>query len=1704
MMWLGCSVLLCLVLFSTIKAQSFYITAPNSLRVGSDQIIGIAIDGRRKALVNFYIQDHPEKRRNITQLPIDVNPGVPKIFPIHLNPKNFPPGFLEDKNSEKTVSLTAHSELFHKEIILPINFNAGYVFIQTDKPVYTPRDRAHFRIVVLGEDIAPSDKTFIFQIKNPQNIVVEETTYNKKPRTAFTSHKYIFPTHAIFGTWSATVKFENELAESTTVHFEFQEYVLPTFTVELKTEDVILESSEFITISVKAKYVHGEKVKGSVKFRLAVQGEIPEAVIFGLLDAELEKGSHILRLNTNQIKKRKDIGWFPEIEGSRFVVEATVTDEVTGNKEKAINSILFSKSPFVFSFKRSLSDFKPGLISTLEADVKYVNGKPASGIRTKITATVNNVPLDIENNIAISNEEGKVFFRLQPDMHHESVSIKLETIDPKYKGSQAVGHHVQYKFNSKNDAFLALERNRDQTLKPGDVIMKIVHFHPLEISDIYYMVVSKGQIIAMNKLRKGRVMYQAVEFQITYEMVPSFRLVVFAHYRNELLADSLKFDVQSVCHPDAEVTIETEFHDVSPGANGKIRINSKGDTLVGLLGIDEAVYALSKGDLLTKDKVFNAFEKHDSGCGAGGGVNINSILSNAGIILATNKYSPPQDTSLSCNEKKRRKRDITADILSSYSGKEKDCCLLGMNNDIYNRSCENRTDIVIRYLQGKHENCSKAFLKCCLEEEPSYREDEPYVPGSNFIERHQEHIFEKNLFFRSDFKEVWIFKDIAINAGKKYELLLSLPHSITTWVIHAISVSPSHGICVAEPKNVVSFKKIFLQLDLPYSVVRNEQIEIAATVFNYGDQTLHGTVYMYGVEHLCTGTAKGEKSDPQYLIVEGQSAVTATFPVIPLAEGEFDIRVLILSTEGSDAVTRKLHVVLEGYREEIAIPIRLDPSNLQRRKTTHIIHDRYTDTINERENLQITAVKLHMPEDFVPGTESCIITALGDQLGPAVEVTINNPDKLLQKPRGCGEQNMMFLAPTLYTMKYLKVKGKITPEIEEKGYAYIRHGYSNQLAFRKADGSYSAFKHSPPSIWLTAFVMKVLCQANELVHIDENVLHTGVKWLLDNQQDSDGSYIESHPMYHLNMMGGVQGNIAMTAFALIALEECNCDVEKLNLVKARALTFLELHLADVTKALPVAIVAYALSLGDSHLKRDAHEKLLSLAKQDEDANTMYWDTGNPARNIEATAYGLLNLLRFNDMVKSSSVVNWLNSQQLQSGSFQSTQDTVIGLQALSEYAIRSQMPSINLVINVTSSNDKNFHQSLVINEDNAMILQTLEVKNIGGTLIIKTRGYGIGSLFVTLMYSVNRPPQQNCKFNVTVNVEEAAPKAKIEEPLGEDDIIGLAKALESDVGESDLVEPPYIEEYYYYYDDEIPESKTRVRRQNPAAKDKLIYEISICVRYFGENTAEMSIVEVGLFSGFQPEVEDLKWLQKSPYHLIQRYETTNRGITLYLATIPKDKEYCFSFHVTRKFTVGKTQASVIKVYDYYNPDISCTMFYSPSKNSTLLNTICDENRDCQCAEGGCPTIDPFKEIRKIQATSERRKKLLDAACDNYHYVWRGRLQERATKDGIFLNIKFIITKVIKEGTEKEALIEGETRTLLLRDICSTSEPLPDAEYLIMGQDGKRYKDDHDGMWHYRYMLDKKSVIYLWTPANEELYRDLKHVTRKLDKYGCKQ
>lgn len=60
----------------------------------------------------------------------------------------------------------------------------------------------------------------------------------------------------------------------------------------------------------------------------------------------------------------------------------------------------------------------------------------------------------------------------------------------------------------------------------------------------------------------------------------------------------------------------------------------------------------------------------------------------------------------------------------------------------------------------------------------------------------------------------------------------------------------------------------------------------------------------------------------------------------------------------------------------------------------------------------------------------------GDVMGP----TLNNLDKLLRLPFGCGEQNMIHFAPNVFVLKYLQKTRQLTPEVENEATNYLLQG----------------------------------------------------------------------------------------------------------------------------------------------------------------------------------------------------------------------------------------------------------------------------------------------------------------------------------------------------------------------------------------------------------------------------------------------------------------------------------------------------------------------------------------------------------------------------------------------------------------------------------------------------------------------------------------
>lgn len=59
-----------------------------------------------------------------------------------------------------------------------------------------------------------------------------------------------------------------------------------------------------------------------------------------------------------------------------------------------------------------------------------------------------------------------------------------------------------------------------------------------------------------------------------------------------------------------------------------------------------------------------------------------------------------------------------------------------------------------------------------------------------------------------------------------------------TYGPNSYPLSHPSGICVAEPLEVIVRKEFFIDLRLPYSAVKGEQIEVKAILHNYSPETI--------------------------------------------------------------------------------------------------------------------------------------------------------------------------------------------------------------------------------------------------------------------------------------------------------------------------------------------------------------------------------------------------------------------------------------------------------------------------------------------------------------------------------------------------------------------------------------------------------------------------------------------------------------------------------------------------------------------------------------------------------------------------------------------------------------------------------------------------------------------------------------------------
>uniref|UniRef100_A0A023GBT4 Anaphylatoxin-like domain-containing protein n=1 Tax=Amblyomma triste TaxID=251400 RepID=A0A023GBT4_AMBTT len=481
-------------------------------------------------------------------------------------------------------------------------------------------------------------------------------------------------------------------------------------------------------------------------------------------------------------------------------------------------------------------------------------------------------------------------------------------------------------------------------------------------------------------------------------MTPSFRVVVFAVLNGRVVTDSIYVNAEPACTKTSEFTLaRTPTGNLpEPMSQETLVVTGTPGTVVGLLGVDQALYLLRKKDLLTRDMLFRSLDSKDLGCGAGGGTDAVEALSSSGIVLLTQEdMGNPKRRGVDCHEERRRRRRAALNMLEGYEDETvRKCCSHGQRPDKFLRSCSTRVEILRKYMEQGNahitQECVDAFEQCCMVAEEVATERSSFAPAQELTDELALH--EERVEIREDFRDTWLFMNVLIGQEGTAEFRASLPASITTWEVSAVSVSPRGGVCAVAPLEIVATKKFFIEVNVPYSVVKNEQIEIPATVYNYGTRPVQAKVILLGTNDVCSGAKLGKPSAAQILEIPPGHGRTAIFPVVPLATGTKEIHVKARASSGeADEVKVNLNVRPPGVQRKRSFAVVLQPQN-PRKRNKRFTHEEYTEAFGPN-GTQLLQIKSPHPDFALPKTEHCEIDIVGDGVTAILESVIKNPTK---------------------------------------------------------------------------------------------------------------------------------------------------------------------------------------------------------------------------------------------------------------------------------------------------------------------------------------------------------------------------------------------------------------------------------------------------------------------------------------------------------------------------------------------------------------------------------------------------------------------------------------------------------------------------------------------------------------------------------------
>ncbi|XP_038829725.1 alpha-2-macroglobulin-like isoform X3 [Salvelinus namaycush] len=1203
-------------------------------------------------------------------------------------------------------------------------------FIQTDKPIYNPGQTVQFRVIALDTNFSPVNQLYnVVELEDiHQNRIGQWVNTSSSGNILQLSHP--LNSEAPVGSYAIVVWIgDNKIYH----HFKVKKYVLPKFEIKMNLTDEISIVQEEYKVEVCAIYTYGQPVPGkaevelcrplrndvliSMRFDVTTQQGVPDYTAPCHKESiEMDQtgcASHVFNMSifTKNAEQKMLI--------DRLSFNAKVEEEGTGITRSEEKHIALSYVIGKLTFVDTPKIYEHGSIIEGKINVVHFNNTPISDMLVYLLEKKGWSSHRLQN--LTTDSHGIASFSLNTTtMPKEDINLIISNTPeaentryrvPYFNRGQHILSLIQPTApHSKTSSSLAIQKI-EKPLACGEEVSITIQYAivgetvPKGSVDVIYLALSRGAILQHGHMKvtvqqgspvtEGEV---TLKLAVVPEMAPLVQVLVYSLLPSEtVIAHSMNFPTEKCFRH--KVFVEFSPSQAVPGEKNTLQLSAQPGSLCGLSTVDKSVHIMEPGKRLDADKIFDLLPVKET-------TYIPYQLEDPVSCLRVRPrryvipYPGPTDQK---NEPFEVFQNLGLKLATNLVIRAPSC--LSYKGNKYHRY------YVVSYRHSAHPIAMDSLLR-----------GEAGLPG----------IYGAPLppiqTVRTFFPETWIWDLVEVGESGTLDIPLTVPDTITTWETEAFCLAPS-GFGLAPPVEITVFQPFFLELTLPYSIIRGEHFELKATVFNYLSKCIMVSVTPApSLDYTLTPL-----NDVQYsscLCANGRK--TFSWTMAPSVLGDLNVSVSAEAVQSHTACDNEIVNVPErGRIDTVTKSLLVKAEGTEKTDTYNWLLCPTGEALTEE-------VELQLPKNVVDGSDRISLSVLGDILGRALK----NLDGLLQMPYGCGEQNMALLAPNIYILEYLRNTEQLTPAIRDKANKFLTSGYQRQLNYKHYNGAYSTFGQGSGNTWLTAFVLRSFGKAQSFIYIDPAKIKESTTWL-ESQQGKHGCFVRLGKLFNNRMKGGVTDEVTLTAYITASMLELNMSVS--DPVVYGSLSCLKNSTSDLSNTYTTALLAYTFTLaGDMETRAQLLQHLDTVALQE--GGLLHWTQTSSETSaslaVEISSYVLLaslsaSPLSATDLGYASRIVRWLVRQQNAYGGFSSTQDTVVALQALALYSTRvfSREGTSTVTVQSPSGGQHLFE----VNKNNKLLYQESALQDTEGKYTVEVKGSACASVQVALHYNIPTP-----------------------------------------------------------------------------------------------------------------------------------------------------------------------------------------------------------------------------------------------------------------------------------------------------------------------------------------------------------------------------